>query len=355
MGSTGNGGPVTPREVYPPSFCSWQMVVAVMAVTQISTFLVGIGRLQGFGWQWLSIVSAYAQCLALTCVFGICASRPWLERVSPRAAWIGTWLIAVLLSGVLSYAVGVVGTVLGYGPGQAGLAGFMSQSVLAVALVMLALLRYLFIRSQWRAELTAQADARVQALQSRIRPHFLFNSLNTIASLIHDEPSAAERATEDLADLFRGSMRRADRLIPLADELRLARQFLDMEQRRLGDRLDVRWEVQDLPGDARVLPLLLQPILENAVTHGIQQRRDGGQVRVFGRSEAHNLVITVSNPLPSATASAGRPEQGHGMALRNIRTRLDLAYGENASLITSQDADRFYAVITVPNAENTDH
>jgi two-component system sensor histidine kinase AlgZ len=150
-------------------------------------------------------------------------------------------------------------------------------------------------------------------------------------------------------------MRRADRLIPLADELRLARQFLDMEQRRLGDRLDVRWEVQDLPGDARVLPLLLQPILENAVTHGIQQRRDGGQVRVFGRSEAHNLVITVSNPLPSATASAGRPEQGHGMALRNIRTRLDLAYGENASLITSQDADRFYAVITVPNVENTDH
>jgi two-component system sensor histidine kinase AlgZ len=341
------------RHVYPPSFCAWRRVVEVMAVTQVSVFLVGIGRFQGFGWQWLSVISGYAQCLALMCALGVCACQPWLQRASPRGAWIGSWLIAVVVALAFSYSAAVIGTVLGHGPGQAGLAAFMGQSVLAVALVMLALLRYLFIRSQWRAEATAQADARVQALQSRIRPHFLFNSLNTIASLIHDDPVAAERATEDLADLFRGSMQRADRLIPLADELQLARQFLDMEQRRLGERLQVHWEIDGLPGSAKVLPLILQPILENALTHGIQQRREGGQVRVFGRVESASIVITVSNPLP--TAAPAELQRGHGMALRNIRTRLDLAFGDDAALITDSDEDRFYAVLTFPHVENTDH
>jgi two-component system sensor histidine kinase AlgZ len=341
------------RNVYPPSFCSWRRVVEVVAVTQISVFLVGIGRFEGFGWQWLSVISGYAQCLALMCALVVCACQPWLQRASPRGAWIGSWLIAVLVALAFSYSAAVIGTVLGHGPGQAGLAAFVGQSVLAVALVTLALLRYLFIRSQWHAELTAQADARVQALQSRIRPHFLFNSLNTIASLIHDDPVAAERATEDLADLFRGSMQRADRLIPLADELQLARQFLDMEQRRLGERLEVHWEIEALPGEARVLPLILQPILENALTHGIQQRREGGLLRVFGRSESHNIVITVSNPLPAAPTA--ELQKGHGMALRNIRTRLDLAYGDGASLITNNDQDRFYAVLTFPHVENIDY
>ncbi len=348
-------GPPPDRDVYPPSFCTWRMVAAVMAVTQLSVFMLGIGRLEGFGWQWLSVVSAYAQCLALFCAIGICICRPWVMRLSARGAWIGTWLIAGVLAMAFSYTVAVIGTVLGYGPGREGLVTFVGQSVLAVALVMLALLRYLFIRSQWRAELTAQADARVQALQSRIRPHFLFNSLNTIASLIHDEPAAAERATEDLADLFRGSMQRADRLIPLDDEVRLAQQFLEMERRRLGERLEVQWDAPDLPEDAMVLPLILQPLLENAITHGIQRRREGGLVRVFGRGESGNIVITVKNPVPAGdTGPVREQERGHGMALRNIRTRLELAFGGRASLITNRDSDHFYAVVTFPHVKNTD-
>ncbi len=105
----------------------------------------------------------------------------------------------------------------------------------------------------------------MQALQARIRPHFLFNSLNTIASLMTHDPESAEAATLDLADIFRGSMRRADQLIALSDELELARQYLDMERRRLGERLEIDWRVDELPAGAAVLPLMLQPLLENAV------------------------------------------------------------------------------------------
>jgi two-component system sensor histidine kinase AlgZ len=228
---------------------------------------------------------------------------------------------------------------------------FLLQSVLAVALVSVALFRYLFIWAQWRVQLLAQSEARVQALQARIRPHFLFNSLNTIASLIAEDADGAERATEDLADLFRGSMRRADRLISLSEELKLAGKYLQMEQRRLGDRLRIDWQVSELPKGASVLPLTLQPLLENAVAHGIQPRTDGGEVRVYGRSEKDNIVITICNPL----GPAGHGSEGHGMALANIRERLELAFGPSASLITHQNDDQFFAVLSLPYVENTDN
>ncbi|MDX1461294.1 MAG: histidine kinase [Xanthomonadales bacterium] len=338
------------RGVYPPSFCQWRMLLAIVVVAQLSVLLMGLGRTQGISWQWLSLVSSYALCLALFCAMTVCIIRAWVQRLSSRDAWLVSWLAALLAAFSFSYATGVIGSVLGAGPGRYGLAPFMLKSVIAVGLVHAALLRYLFIRSQWKAELIAQADARVQALQARIRPHFLFNSLNTIASLVTDNPRAAERATEDLADLFRGSMRRADSLIPLAEELALARKYLDMEQRRLGDRLEVTWDVESLPGEISVQPLLLQPLLENAVAHGIQPRVDGGTVKVIGKSGPDQVIITISNEIPDTAVEVSRPDD-HGMALVNIRRRLELAHGDRASLLTSQDDTHYYAVLTLPAAD----
>lgn len=337
--------------VYPPSFCRWKLLLVVMAVTQISVLLMGVGTLREFSLLWLGVVSLYAQSLALVTALGVCITRAWLGRLSARGAWLGSWLVAVVVALAFSYAAGIIGTVLGTGPGRQDFVIFVWQSVLAVALVGVALLRYLFIRAQWRAQVLAQSEARVQALQARIRPHFLFNSLNTIASLIPEEPIGAERAIEDLADLFRGSMRRADSLISLSEELDLARRYLQMEQRRLGDRLRVEWQVSDLPAGASVLPLTLQPLLENAVAHGIQPRTDGGVVKVYGRAEKDNIVITISNPLgPQVHIS-----KGHGMALANIRERLELAFGPGASLITHQNDEQFFAVLSLPYVENTDN
>jgi len=337
--------------VYPPLFCRWKLLLAVMAVAQVSVLLIGVGAMREFSLVWLGVISLYAQALALVTALGVCIGRSWLGRLSARGAWRGSWITAVVVALAFSYSAGIIGTVLGVGPGRQNFAIFVWQSVLAVALVGMALLRYLFIRAQWRAQVLAQSEARVQALQARIRPHFLFNSLNTIASLIPEEPLNAERAIEDLADLFRGSMRRADSLISLSEELDLARRYLQMEQRRLGERLRIDWRVSELPEGASILPLTLQPLLENAVGHGIQPRADGGELKVYGRAEKDNIVITISNPLGPEEHGSG----GHGMALANIRERMELAFGPAASLITHQNEEQFFAVLSLPYVESTDN
>jgi len=323
----------------------------VMVITEVSVVLVGMGR-GGFpGWRWLGMASVYAQWMALFCASGLCVMSAWTGRWSARGAWIGSWLIVVWLSAVFSYAAWFAAgnTGLSLSPGQPGM--FVLKSTFSVGLVTVVFFRYLLMRSRWRSELIAQADARVQALQARIRPHFLFNSLNTVASLIPVDPENAEAAVLDLADIFRGSMRRADRLISLGDELQLARQYLDMEKRRLGDRLEIDWRVDELPPGASVLPLMLQPLLENAVGHGVQAHSEGGRIVVYGRSEGDQLVITIGNPI----AVEGSEPGGHGMAIDNIRERLQLAFGSRANLLTSQDADQFYAVLSVPYVEYSDH
>lgn len=287
--------------------------------------------------------------LGLFCSYCVCAFRGILSRLDTRQSWLLAWVVVVLAALGFSYLVGMVSGVLGTGPQPEAHGAFVLRSTLAAAIVSLALFRYLYIRAQWQAEMLAESEARVEALQARIRPHFLFNSLNTIASLIHDDPVAAERATEDLAELFRGGMRGSDDLVPLADELTLARKYLAMEERRLGDRLVVEWRLEELPAEEPVLPMLLQPLLENAVAHGIQPRPDGGVVAVTGRLEKDDIVITVRNPL----APAGS-KPGHGMALGNIRSRLALAYSSLASLVTHQDDTHHYAVLTLPHAAPAD-
>lgn len=333
--------------VYPPSFCDWRLLLAVIVITEVSVLLVGIGHGRFPGWGWLGTISLYAQWLALFCAAGLCVSGGWTSRLSARGAWLGSWLIALLLAAFFSAAAWLGALALFPGRIEGTAQGFVFRSVFAVGLVGLVFFRYLLIRAHWRLELMAQAEARVQALQARIRPHFLFNSLNTIASLIPDDPHGAEAATLDLADIFRGSMRRADRQIPLADELRLARQYLDMEQRRLGERLEVDWRVDDLPPYASVLPLMLQPLLENAVAHGVQCRAEGGKIAVYGRAEGERVVITIANPV----APAGVDTAGHGMAIRNIRERLELAFGARASLLTNRNLEQFYAILTLPHIE----
>ncbi len=162
------------RGVYPPLFCRWRLLGAVAAVTQVSVLLMGVGAMKEFSLVWLGVVSLYAQGLALVTALGVCISRAWLGRLSVRGAWIGSWIVAVIVALAFSYSAGIVGTVLGLGPGRHDFAVFVLQSVLAVALVGIALLRYLFIRGQWRAQVLAQSEARVQALQAQDPPALPF-------------------------------------------------------------------------------------------------------------------------------------------------------------------------------------
>jgi two-component system sensor histidine kinase AlgZ len=215
---------------------------------------------------------------------------------------------------------------------------------LAYALAAVAALLYYF-QLRIKALSPAIAEARLQALQARIRPHFLFNSINAVLSLIRSEPQRAEAALEDMAELFRVLMRDNRELTPLADEVTLCRQYLDLEKLRLGERLIVDWNVKSMPADALVPPLVLQPLLENAVYHGVEPASTPGTVSInvfLSRGEVHAIL---KNPIP---ANGRRHHAGNKMALDNVRERLSLHFDAEASLESRIARDVYEVHIRMP-------
>ena len=212
------------------------------------------------------------------------------------------------------------------------------RAVLLGALPAAVMLLYFDLRA--RAFSPALSEARLQALTARIRPHFLFNSLNAVLSLIRSEPRRAEAALEELAELFRALMRDHRELLPLTDEIALCRQYLALESLRLGERLQVDWAVDDIPQDILVPPLMLQPLLENAVYHGIEPLGGTGTLSVHCTRRGDQLLIEIANPAPPPAARHARPGgvPGSHMALANIRERLALYYDLEARLETSETA-----------------
>ena len=201
---------------------------------------------------------------------------------------------------------------------------------------------YLDLRS--RAFSPALAEARLMALTARIRPHFLFNSLNAVLGVIRSDPRRAEQALEELSDLFRVLMGENKDLVTLKEEFALCRQYLELENLRLGDRLHVAWDVEACPTDAQVPPLMLQPLLENAVYHGVEPSPEPVTVTLRAALEGEEISIALSNPYPSEHAQ----HAGNRMALDNIRERLMLFYDLEARLETEAEAGVFRVTIRLP-------
>ncbi|MDO4233272.1 MAG: histidine kinase [Lautropia sp.] len=212
----------------------------------------------------------------------------------------------------------------------------------AAALIALALYKYFRLRA--RAMAPSFSEARLQALQARIRPHFLFNSLNTVLGLIRSDPKKAESTLENLADLFRVFMRDARELVPLDDEVITCKEYLAIEKLRLAPRLAVEWDTEGMPGDALLPSLLLQPLLENAVHHGIEPRTDTGVLNIKIRLVGERVRVEVDNPISATVAS--RP--GNQMALSNVRERLMLLYDTEAELRTGPQGDRYHVLLEFP-------
>src|SRR5450432_2928195 len=204
------------------------------------------------------------------------------------------------------------------------------------------LLFYFALRA--KALSPAITEARLQALQARIRPHFLFNSITAVLSLMRSEPRRAEAALEDLADLFRVLMRDNRQLAPLSDEVELCRQYLELEKLRLGERLTIEWHIDNMPGDAQVPPLVLQPLLENAVYHGIEPSSTPGVIAInifLRRGEVHAIL---RNPYKMSKSHQG----GNKMALSNIRERLALHFDAEAGLESKTTKDTYEVHIRMP-------
>jgi two-component system sensor histidine kinase AlgZ len=207
----------------------------------------------------------------------------------------------------------------------------------------LAALVFQWLRLRAQALLPADTTARLAELQSRIRPHFLFNTLNTALALVRHDPTRAEELLEDLAELFRVAISENPESVSLAEEVELAQRYLAIEQVRFGGRLQVSWELDPDAGHARVPPLLLQPLVENAVRHGIEPSASGGTIRVRTRVKLGRALISIVNSVPAALS-----QPGNGIALRNVRERLRLMHDVAAQFDTKREADLFRVQIVVP-------
>ena len=227
-------------------------------------------------------------------------------------------------------------------PGVAVFAAWLMPRVLLAAGIAWALIEYLRLRQL--SLQPSQAEGRLQALQARIRPHFLFNSLNTVLGLMRSDPRKAERTLENLADLFRVFMKDSRELVPLDDEVLLCKEYLTIEKLRLADRLGVRWELDGMPGDALLPSLLLQPLVENAVHHGIEPNQGPGEIHVSIAKSGDRVRVEIANPLPDAAPT--RP--GNHMALSNVRERLDLTFDVEGQLETSSADGQFRVIVQFP-------
>lgn len=324
-----------------PDLCRVQAVFILVLGGELLALALVVMRsgLRSFDWTALGNVSFMVQWIVLSSAALLCPLRPFLARRS------------LVLAGTVSYSTVLGVTLLASILGQMLLHGSAPDwwdtlvHLLLAAIFGGIVLRYFYIQQQLLSREEAESRARIEALQARIRPHFLFNSINSIASLIASDPEKAERLVEDLADLFRASLA-APGLVPLSQELNLCRQYVSIEQLRLGKRLRVNWEVDVFADGCTIPSLLLQPIIENAIYHGIQARMDGGLVEIVVAVQQERVQITVRNPLaPARNSSAGT---GNQLALKNIRNRLAAHYGARGSLWAGIEGDVYTTSISYP-------
>ena len=319
-----------------PDFRNLGVIARILLATNAvaaATALVRAARIEDFTTQFLDL-ALWVEPALFGALAALYAVGSLLSRL-PYAAGAGS-VIAVVVA-----VCAVLGAVQARLVQPAG-SGTPWIGVVSAALLAAALLEYFRLRS--RAFSPALAEARLQALQARIRPHFLFNSLNAVLSMIRTDPKQAEGALEDLADLFRNLLADNRQLIPLRDEIRLCRQYLNLEKLRLSERLDVRWSVDPKAEDALVPPMLLQPLVENAVYHGIEPGLGRGTIEIGIGLEGERIRVRLGNPY--------HPEhqhrQGNRMALANIRERLELHFDLEAELHAADEGDRYHIDMVMP-------
>ena len=206
-------------------------------------------------------------------------------------------------------------------------------------------MRLIYLQHQERLHQEVGATARIQALQARIRPHFLFNSMNTIAALIRTQPEHAEEAVEDLSELFRASLNDASHLVTLENEFETAKRYLQIEHLRLGDRLRMEWDIDELPMNTPVPALILQPLLENSIYHGIESLPEGGVIKVSGKNDGDMILISITNPVLESNKQA---HAGNQIAMDNIKERLSITYKQKGKLQISIHDQLCCVVITIP-------
>lgn len=334
-----------------PDFCNARVILLTILTVELLAFVLALAPDVPRRERWLNLalISFFIQWIALANLVVLCVARRLLQRLHTTLVAVCTYVLILMVTFLASILALWLSPTHSLELSFDGLLGsdFIWRSMTISAIVSAVALRYFYVQHQWKQNVQAEARSRVQALQARIRPHFLFNSMNTIASLTRTDPAKAEQAVEDLADLFRASMMHQER-IRLQDELEFTQRYVSIEQLRLGNRLTVTWNVdEDIVYDASVPPLTLQPLVENAIYHGIEPLADGGTVDISIDHDNGELAFEISNPVPQARGHQRRP--GNQIAQDNIQQRLKLAYGERATMKINQAKDRYTVSFVIPD------
>jgi two-component system sensor histidine kinase AlgZ len=303
-----------------------RVLLAVNAAVLAAALFAAPGFLQAL--ERFVYAAAFVEPLLLAIIVVLFALSAALRRLPYWAGCVSVIALVAVL--VVAYAGAIGGTTE------------LPRLVILSVLMAAALLSY--FRLLTKAHSPALAEARLQALQARIRPHFLFNSLNAVLALIRRDPLRAERALEDLADLFRTLMSDARQFVRLSEEIALLERYAELEQLRLGERLRITWEIDGAPGDALLPPLVLQPLLENAVYHGVEPSTGAAEVVVQIERRGNLVLARIENPYVEAEVQRA----GNRMALENIRERLQLFFDAEARIATQASAGRYRVEIEIP-------
>ena len=333
-----------------PDFCGVRMVFVVVLIAELLAIMITLASpvyLSDFTSD-LALNSLFIQWIALTSVAILCICQPFFKTLGNN--WVATlsYFLVLLVTFIVTE---ITWWLMNQWPeitGSPSLShyAFLLRCMGISSIVSALALRYLYVQFQWRHNIESEISSRIQALQSRIRPHFLFNCMNTIASLTRKNPGLAEEAIEDLADLFRVSIKDAKKLSTLNEELTLCRRYLRIETHRLGKRLHINWDVDELPGNALLPALTLQPLLENAIYHGIENLPDGGTININGEYKGNKIIINIDNPLQPSTHSD--VHEGNKLAQENVEQRISACFGGKGGLHTTIINNRYRAQVVVP-------
>ncbi|MBT8445517.1 MAG: histidine kinase [Gammaproteobacteria bacterium] len=333
-----------PDDLFLPDLCGLQALFFVLVFGELLAIVLvlahGASPISGF--EHLALVSLLTQLIALSSAAALCVSRAPLCRLGDRAAALASYLLVLATSLVVAE---LAWQLVGGGVITGSHGAFLGRIVVITGIVGAMALRYFYVQHHWRRQTLAESRARIQALQSRIRPHFFFNCMNTIAALTRSSPARAEQAVEDMADLFRASIADAGGLAPLRQELALTHRYLNIERLRLGERLVIEWDTDALPDDAHLPTLTVQPLLENAIYHGVEPLEQGGVIAVSGARNGDELTLSIENPVPVGGAARS---SGNRLAQDNVAERLAAHFGPRGRLEIDAGDGRYRVTLTFP-------
>ncbi|MBE9564503.1 MAG: histidine kinase [Proteobacteria bacterium] len=330
-----------------PNFCEVRNIFFAVLFTEILAIIFAMAASSSSKqfWDYLALSSLLMLWIALLNSAVLCALRNRLNKLKPTPCMLLSFCLMIGVSLLVASLASLASSFFYLDQGSFNFNRLFFIRVMTIsAAIYFLLLRYFYIQHQWRINLAAQSRAEIQALRARIRPHFLFNSMNTIASLIGISPDTAEKAIEDLSDLFRASLSEKN-MSRLGEEIELTESYLAIESLRLGDRLQIEWQVDQNLLDIEVPALCIQPLAENAIYHGIEPLPEGGKIVISALQIDNRLKISVSNPLMPEIEKA---KQGNQMAQDNIKQRLKLVYGDKSEFSINDTKESYTVSLSIP-------